>query len=68
MKEDNILFIFAIIALIAYSFFGSMFVCIKCRAQGEMNLVQEAIERDYALYCPTTGEWAWKGECEEGNP
>ena len=25
----------------------------------------EAIERDYAEYCSKTGEWAWKGECDE---
>lgn len=25
----------------------------------------EAIERGYALHCPATGKWAWKGECEK---
>ena len=25
----------------------------------------DAIERGYAEYCPTTGYLAWKGECEE---
>lgn len=24
----------------------------------------QAIERDYALYCPKDGEFAWKGECK----
>ncbi len=24
---------------------------------------QEAIDRDYALYCPKDGQFAWKGEC-----
>lgn len=24
----------------------------------------EAVSRGYALYCPTTGDFAWKGECE----
>lgn len=24
-----------------------------------------AIERGYALYCPTTGAFAWKGECDD---
>lgn len=28
------------------------------------NLKAEAIERDYALYCPRDGEFAWKGECK----
>jgi len=23
----------------------------------------EAIERGYAIYCPTTGNFSWKGEC-----
>lgn len=26
---------------------------------------REAIERGYAQYCATTGEWAWKGECND---
>lgn len=25
----------------------------------------EAIQRGYASYCPTDGNWAWKGECGE---
>ena len=25
----------------------------------------EAIDRGYALYCSDTGDWAWKGECDE---
>jgi hypothetical protein len=24
---------------------------------------QQAIERGYALHCPDTGKFAWKGEC-----
>ena len=24
----------------------------------------EAIQRGYALHCPQTGEFAWKGECD----
>ena len=23
----------------------------------------DTIERDLAIYCPTSGDWAWKGEC-----
>jgi hypothetical protein len=26
---------------------------------------EQAIERDYGLYCPNTGDFAWKGECDE---
>ena len=25
---------------------------------------KNVIERGYAQYCPTTGDFAWKGECE----
>ena len=25
----------------------------------------EAIRRGYALHCPHTGDFAWKGECDE---
>jgi len=25
----------------------------------------EAIQRGYALHCPQTGDFAWKGECDE---
>lgn len=24
----------------------------------------QAVERGYALHCPTTGDFAWKGECK----
>ena len=25
----------------------------------------QAIERGYALHCPVSGDFAWKGECDE---
>jgi hypothetical protein len=25
----------------------------------------QANERNYALFCPISGEWAWKGECDK---
>lgn len=31
----------------------------------EPDWQREAIERGYALHCPATGEFAWKGECED---
>lgn len=35
-------------------------------AFGMQNTYQkEAIQKGYALYCPDTGEFAWKGECEK---
>ena len=30
------------------------------------KLHTEAIKRGYGLYCPTTGQFAWVGECAEG--
>ena len=32
------------------------------------TLQDEAIERGYAIHCPTTGKWSWIGECEETTP
>jgi hypothetical protein len=26
---------------------------------------EEAIQRGYALHCPQTGDFAWKGECND---
>ena len=31
------------------------------------DMRHQAIERGYALYCPHDGEFAWVGECEEGD-
>lgn len=28
------------------------------------KLKAEAIEHDYASYCPKDGQFAWKGECK----
>ena len=25
---------------------------------------EAAIQRGHAMYCPTTGDWAWMGECD----
>lgn len=42
------------------------FICVSVgRNAGELDMQAEAIERGYALYCPTDGEFAWKGECDE---
>lgn len=31
----------------------------------ERTWEHQAIERGYALHCPDTGDFAWKGECGE---
>lgn len=31
----------------------------------EGNYQTQAIERGYALHCPDTGDFAWKGECND---
>jgi len=28
------------------------------------EIKNEGISRGYALHCPTTGAWKWKGECK----
>jgi hypothetical protein len=25
----------------------------------------ETVSRGLAIYCPTSGDWAWKGECDK---
>ena len=30
------------------------------------DIRHQAIEREYGLYCPHDGKFAWKGECGEG--
>lgn len=32
---------------------------------GEDSMETEAIERGYAIYCPTSGDFAWKNECDK---
>ena len=29
------------------------------------NWKLDTVERGLALYCPTDGQWAWNGECDE---
>ena len=29
------------------------------------TVITEAIERGYIIRCPTTGDLAWKGECDD---
>jgi hypothetical protein len=31
----------------------------------ELDWQTEAIARGFALYCPSSGEFAWQGECAE---
>lgn len=31
---------------------------------GQKDFKQQAIEHEYAEYCPDTGKWSWIGECE----
>lgn len=45
--------------------FTAFFALLSLAFNEKARLIRlDAIERGYALYCPTTGEWAWKGECE----
>ena len=29
------------------------------------NWKSETVDRGIATYCPTDGQWAWNGECDE---
>ena len=33
--------------------------------KGYSIMQTQAIEHGYALYCPTNGDFAWNGECDE---
>lgn len=33
---------------------------------GHEYFERQAIDRGYALHCPDTGNFAWKGECDAG--
>ena len=46
----------------------SFFLCVGyLDKRGDFeDLKHQAIERGYALHCPRNGEFAWVGECEEG--
>lgn len=35
------------------------------RDQRYTDFQKQAIEREYAQFCPKTGHFAWKGECNE---
>lgn len=26
---------------------------------------RDTVDRGFAIYCPTDGQWAWNGECDE---
>ena len=39
---------------------------VSARYLSDTHWESEAIKRGYALHCPRNGEFAWKGECEEG--
>ena len=33
---------------------------------GAKDVRKAAIERGYAQHCPVTGDFAWRGECDDG--
>lgn len=56
-KEAGPIIVWSVISLIVGLFVGSWLSESQYRA--------EATERGYAQYCPDTGYWKWKGECDE---
>ena len=49
---------FRLIAIVLLVLFASGF------ADELRRIKAEAIQRGYALHCPQTGDFAWKGECD----
>lgn len=43
---------------------GGLIVGIMTGLTVSSSYEKSAIERGYALYCPTDGNFAWKGECD----
>lgn len=57
MKTVDALFVgFVMGALLVGSFVGMIV---------EQSWHKGTIEKGHALYCPTSGKWAWKGDCNE---
>lgn len=49
-------------------FLGGLFTAFMIMASTKPPRVElqiEAIQRGYALHCPQTGDFAWKGECDD---
>lgn len=60
--DENFVAMFGIVVLIASCFvLGALFG----HADGRGKMRDQAIQRGYALYCPTDGDFAWKGECDD---
>lgn len=58
MKDEGLDWVktaLVIVAFIAGTLFGAH--------NSEVSYQEKAIEIGYALHCPDTGDWAWKGEC-----
>jgi hypothetical protein len=52
---------FAIIMLVVVAGFIGFIVGVIV---GEVEMQAQAIQRGYALYCPSSGDYAWQGECK----
>lgn len=52
-----------VMACICSAFAGLMIGVLIEHSKGSEFRETQAIERGYAQYCPTTGRFAWKGEC-----
>ena len=52
------------LVLLAAILFIALLVSLFGFGMREEAFKSQAIERGYALYCPTNGVWAWEGECQ----
>jgi hypothetical protein len=44
---------------------GATLGVLVASAMKDEDWQHDAIKRGYGQYCPTTGDWAWKGECDD---
>lgn len=53
-----------IVLLLVHAFYFVGLLALALLSGGEIRtLRQEAIDRGFAQYCPITGEWSWKDDC-----
>lgn len=54
-----------LIAVLSFCLFFTLLSAAYAGWEQVETLQNQAIERGYALHCPITGDYAWKGECDD---
>lgn len=63
--SDSEIFKGAVLCLCIGAIFGGIFVGAVVGTGTRDKWQAKVIDRGYGLYCPDTGEFAWKGECDD---